>query len=203
MTYAVSQVESSVPGPERDRLELNLRLGRAFLAQAAEGVFSPNAAADFERCLQLCSSDLQDDDLLSTVMSLYPYYTMRADLDRAERLVESIRTSLTGPREWFLPVNDFAFGMLAWYRGEFDYARTKMETAAQTLTEDGAQELDAMLFMPNDPTAGLYTHLALAAASKVTWPASRPNFAAPNIGVTNCPSPRAHSAWPTHAKWRC
>jgi class 3 adenylate cyclase len=162
LSYAVSQVERSAAGPDRDGLEITLRLGRAFLAQAAEGVFSSNAAADFERCLQLCSSDLQDDDLLSTVMSLYPYYTMHADLDRAQRLVESIRGSLTGPREKFLPVNDFAFGMLAWYRGEFGYARTRMETAAQTLTEEGAQALDSMLFMPNDPTAGLFTHLALS-----------------------------------------
>lgn len=162
LSYAVSQVERSTTGPDRDRLEITLRLGRAFFAQAAEGVFSSNAAADFERCLQLCSSDLQDDDLLSTVMSLYPYYTMHADLDRAQRLVESIRGSLTGPREKFMPVNDFAFGMLAWYRGEFGYARTKMETASQTLTEEGAQALDAMLFMPNDPTAGLFTHLALS-----------------------------------------
>ena len=162
LSYAVSQVERSTTGPHRDRLEITLRLGRAFFAQAAEGVFSSNAAADFERCLQLCSSDLQDDDLLSTVMSLYPYYTMHADLDRAQRLVESIRGSLTGPREKFMPVNDFAFGMLAWYRGEFGYARTKMETASQTLTEEGAQALDAMLFMPNDPTAGLFTHLALS-----------------------------------------
>jgi class 3 adenylate cyclase len=162
LTYAVAQVDKSPVGPDRDRLEMNLRLGRAFLAQAAEGVFSPNAAADFERCLHLSSSDLQDDDLLSTVMSLYPYYTMHADLKRAQRLVESIRGSLTGPRQMFMPVNDFAFGMLAWYRGEFDYARTKMDTAAQTLTEEGARALDAMLFMPNDPTAGLFTHLALS-----------------------------------------
>jgi class 3 adenylate cyclase len=161
LTYAVSQAERSASGPEHDRLEIRLRLGRAFLAQAAEGVFSPNAAADFERCLQLCSGDLQDDDLLSTVMSLYPYYTMKADIDRAQRLVASIRASLTGPRRSFLPINDFAFGMLAWYRGEFDYARSKMELAARTLTDQGTRALDAMLFMPNDPTAGLYTHLAL------------------------------------------
>ncbi|MCW1822586.1 guanylate cyclase [Mycolicibacterium conceptionense] len=162
LTHAVTHVEKSPPGPDRDHLEVNLRLGRAFLAQAAEGVFSPNAAADFERCLHLCSSDLQDDELLSTVMSLYPYYTMRADLERAQRLVESIRGSLVGPRRIFLPVNDFAFGMLAWFRGEFGYARTKMDTAARTLTEEGARALDAMLFMPNDPTAGLYAHLALS-----------------------------------------
>ena len=162
LTYAVTQVEQAPPGQDRDELEIALRLRRAFLAQAAEGVSSPNVAADFERCLQLCSNDLHDDDLFSTMMSLYPYYTMRADLDRAQRLAESIRTSLTGSREAFLPINDFALGMLAWYRGEFGYTRIKLESAASELTTAASDELDAMLFMPNHATAGLYTHLALS-----------------------------------------
>lgn len=162
LTYAVSQVDRCVPGPERDRLEVALRLGRAFLTQAAEGLSSPKVAADFERCLALCGSDLADDDLFSTVMSLYPYYTMRADLDRAERLVRSVRAQLTGPRECFLPINEFGLGMLAWYRGEFGYAREKLELAANTLTEECTRDLEAMLFMPNDATAGLYTHVALS-----------------------------------------
>jgi class 3 adenylate cyclase/predicted ATPase len=162
LTHAVTQVERAAPSQDRDQLEIGLRLRRAFLVQAAEGVSSPNVAADFERCLQLCSSDLRDDDLLSTVMSLYPYYTMKADLDRAQRLVESIRTSLTGSRASFLPINDFALGMLAWYRGEFDYARTKLDAAANALTSAASDELDAILFMPNHATAGLYTHLALS-----------------------------------------
>jgi hypothetical protein len=162
LAHAISQAERSPSGGERDRLEIALRLGRAFLAQAAEGVASQNAAADFERCLALCSSDLADDDLFSTVMSLYPYYTMRADLDRAERLVRSVRAQLTGPRECFLPINEFGLGMLAWYRGEFGYAHEKLEVAANTLTEACSRDLEAMLFMPNDATAGLYTHLALA-----------------------------------------
>lgn len=162
LTHAVSQAERCPPGPERDRLEVALRLGRAFLAQAVEGVASQNAAADFERCLALCGCDLADDDLFSTVMSLYPYYAMRADLDRAERLVQSVRAQLTGPRECFLPINESGLGMLAWYRGEFGYARQKLEVAANTLTEACTRDLEAMLFMPNDATAGLYTHLALA-----------------------------------------
>ncbi|WP_231514610.1 adenylate/guanylate cyclase domain-containing protein [Mycobacterium sp. URHB0044] len=162
LTYAVSQAERAAPGAERDQQEISLRLRRAFLAQAAEGVSSPNVAADFERCLQLCGSDLRDDDVFSTVMSLYPYYTMRADLDRAERLVQSIRVNLTGTRAGFLPVNDFALGMLAWYRGDFGYSRAKLEMAANSLSEEAMRELDTMLFMPNDTTAGLYTHLALA-----------------------------------------
>jgi class 3 adenylate cyclase/predicted ATPase len=162
LTHAISQAERCPPEGERDRLEIALRLGRAFLAQAAEGVASQNAAADFERCLALCGSDLADDDLFSTVMSLYPYYTMRADLDRAERLVRSVRAQLTGARECFLPINEFGLGMLAWYRGEFGYAREKLQVAANTLTEACTRDLEAMLFMPNDATAGLYTHLALA-----------------------------------------
>ena len=162
LSHAVTQVARAASGQQRDQLEIALRLRRAFLAQAAEGVASPNVAADFERCLQLCNSDLHDDDLLSTVMSLYPYYTMRADLDRAQRLVESIRLSLTGPRKGFVPINDFALGMLAWYRGEFGYTRRKLESAAGSLDAQAARELGAMLFMPNDATAGLFTHLALS-----------------------------------------
>jgi hypothetical protein len=162
LTYAISQVERMTTGGECDRLETALRLQRALLAQAAEGLSSPDVAADFERCLQLCGSDLRDDDLLSTVMSLYGYYTMRADLDRAEQLVQLIRASLTGPREWFMPINDFAFGMLAWYRGQFGQARSNLDVAANSLSEEAARALEAMLFMPNDATAGLYTHRALA-----------------------------------------
>jgi hypothetical protein len=162
LTYAVSQAERCPAGPQRDRLEIALRLGRAFLAQAAEGVASQKVAADFERCLALCGSNLADDDLFSTVMSLYPYYTMRADLDRAERLVMSVRAQLIGPRASFLPINEFGLGMLAWYRGEFGYAQEKLELAANTLTEACTRDLEAMLFMPNDATAGLYTHLAMA-----------------------------------------
>jgi tetratricopeptide (TPR) repeat protein len=162
LTHAISQAERAPSGGERDRYEIALRLGRAFLAQAAEGVASQNAAADFERCLALCSSDLADDDLFSTVMSLYPYYAMRADLDRTERLLQSVRAQLTGPRECFLPINEAGLGMVAWYRGEFGYAREKFEVAATTLTEACTRDLEAMLFMPNDATAGLYTHFALA-----------------------------------------
>ena len=162
LTHAVTQIEHSPAGPERDRIEVGLRLGRAFLAQAAEGVASRKVAADFERCLALCGSNLADDDLFSTVMSLYPYYTMRADLDRAERLVRSVRAQLTGSRASFMPINEFGLGQLAWYRGEFDYAREKLDVAATTLTDACTRDLEAMLFMPNDATAGLYTHVAMA-----------------------------------------
>jgi class 3 adenylate cyclase/predicted ATPase len=164
LTRAIAQVEHVTPGPTRDRRETRLRLRRGFLTYAAEGASSPNAAADFERCLELSGRDLGDTDFFSTLVALYGYYAMRADLDRLERLLSSLRVALTGTREGLRPSNDAAFGMLAWYRGEFDRARVNLESAATFYDEPakGAQELEAVWFMPNDATASIYTHLALA-----------------------------------------
>lgn len=162
LTAAIDQINLAIDDPARDQLEVGLRLRRALLIQAAEGVASPNAATDFERCLNLCDNDLKDDQLFATVMSLYPYYAMRADLDRTERLVKSIRSSLTGPRAQFMPINDVALGMLAWYRGDFGPARSKFDLAAVTLTESAERELESLLFMPNDASAGLFTHRAMS-----------------------------------------
>ena len=152
----------------------------------------------------MCSNDLQDDDLLSTVMSLYPYYTMRADLDRAERLVQSIRASLTGPREKFLPINEFAFGMLAWYRGEFGYARAKMEAAADSLTRGGrtGTRRDAVHAQRSNRGPAIpisrWSHCIegdLAGADAELRSDGTP------LRTTDL-SPRAHSAWPMHGRWR-
>jgi class 3 adenylate cyclase len=190
LTHAVAQVQRCTPGAHRDQMEIALRLRRALLAQAAEGVASPNAAADFGQCLELCSDDLQDDDLFSTVMSLYPYYTMRADLDRAERLVRSIRASLTGSRQKFLPINEFALGMLAWYRGDFGYTRSQLDIAAATLTEEATRELDTMLFMPNDATAGLFTHRALSRYVDGDLPGAETELAAAESRCAKLPFPQ-------------
>ena len=163
LSYAVSQVERSTTGPDRDRLEITLRLGRAFFAQAAEGVFSRNAAADFERCLQLCSSDLQDDDLLSTVMSLYPllHDACRSRSGAAAGRVHPRAASPVRARN-SCPSTTSPSGCWPGIAASLATPAPRWRPLSQTLTEEGAQALDAMLFMPNDPTAGLFTHLALS-----------------------------------------
>ena len=133
---------------------------RGFLASAAEGVSSPNAAADFERCLQLSGSNLGDDEFFSTLVALYGYYAMRADLDRAGSPARFGSNGTDGQTGWFRPFNDAGFGMLAWYRGDFDDARVRLEAAAALRSDEGARELAAVWFMPNERTASIYTHLA-------------------------------------------
>lgn len=161
LTHAINQIDHAALGPDRDKQETQLRLERGFLAYAAEGASSPNAAGDFERCLELSGTDLRSDELFATLTALYGYYAMRADLPRVATLLESVRANLTG-REFFIPFNNAGFGMLAWYRGEFDTARTQLEGAAAARSEEGLEALEAVWFMPNEGTASIYTHLALA-----------------------------------------
>jgi predicted ATPase len=66
LTEALAGLDHCTPGPDRDRREAAARLERGFLAAAAEGLQSRESASDFERCLQLCGTDLRDDELFST-----------------------------------------------------------------------------------------------------------------------------------------
>ena len=160
LTRGVAQVERMDPGSARDRREVQLRLRRGFLFSAAEGSSSVHAAADFERCLQLRESGLSDD-LLATLTALYGYYAIRADLRRALQVLEAVHAGVSDDRGTSWPTLTAGFGMVAWYRGEFDAARTKLEEAASNLHHVGSAVFSAW-FMPNDPIASVHTHLALA-----------------------------------------
>lgn len=161
LSAAISQVEHHQPGAERNHAEVAMRLRHGLMIYAAEGVASTAAAAEFERCLELTGVDFTDD-MFATLVALYAYYAMRADLIRVEQLLESLRATLDGGREWFRAYNTGGFGMLAWYRGEFRPAITTLEEAAAVRDDEGAPEVDAVWFMPNEGTASIYTHLALA-----------------------------------------
>ena len=158
--HAICQVQCLPPGPDRDGREISLRLRRGFLYYAAEGAVSQNAAADFERCLQLRGTEVTDD-LFSILTALYGHYVIRADLRHAQQVLQAVEAGVVNgrPSEW--PTVTAGFGMVAWYRGEFDTARQKLETAASQ-RHNVRQEVVAAWFMANEPIASIHTHLALA-----------------------------------------
>ena len=158
--HAISQVERLSAGPERDRQEIALRLRRGFLFYAAEGAVSQNAAADFERCLQLRGTEVTDD-LFSILTALWGHYVIRADLRRAQQVLQAIDVGVVKGRSSEWPTLTAGFGMVAWYRGEFDDARQKLETAVSQRHNVG-QEVMAAWFMATDPIASMHTHLAMA-----------------------------------------
>jgi class 3 adenylate cyclase/tetratricopeptide (TPR) repeat protein len=162
LTRAIAQIEHAAPGPARNRREIRLRLRRGFLASAAEGTASPQAALDFERCLQLAGTDLREADLVSTLTALWAYYLPRGDLRRTLQVSDSLRGQTSAGRRAFRRVNDAGFGMVAWYRGDFDNARSVLEEATAAVAGAEIADYDSVWFIPGEPVASMHTHTALA-----------------------------------------
>ena len=149
---------------ERGPAEVSLRLSRGFLASAAEGMSSSDAAADFERCAQLSGSDLEENQSIATFVALFGYYALRADLRRVQQLLgylDELRTHLSQEqREWFQPFSDAAYGMLAWYRGDSPRRSHQLEAAPLSRSEEGARETAAVWYMPTRPPHHLHPLVA-------------------------------------------
>jgi class 3 adenylate cyclase/tetratricopeptide (TPR) repeat protein len=161
LTLALAQLDRATPGPDRDRREIAVRLERGFLTAALEGNQTRATFGDFERCLQLGGTDL-GDELVATMVALTVYYFTCADLDRVVEVLEALRASLKPGRPWLHSVIEASYGVVAWFRGEFDAAGSRLEEAMAVLAAAGQQEIDAVWFQPNDPIATALLHLALA-----------------------------------------
>jgi class 3 adenylate cyclase/tetratricopeptide (TPR) repeat protein len=160
LSLALAQLDRATPGPNRDRREITLRLERGFIATAAEGVNSREAAADFERCLQLGGTDLHNDELFATLVALTGYYIALADLRRAAQVLEVLRTGLEQERRWFRPAIDASFGTVESMRGEFAAAASHLEAATAAWAAADQHRIDAVWFNPRDPIATARIHLA-------------------------------------------
>jgi class 3 adenylate cyclase len=141
----------------RDQREVTVRLERGLLASVAEGHASPEAAAEFERCLQLVG-DEPSLALYQTFGALWSFYATRGDLRRATQLVEALRASVDAMPDWYRVANEAVFGALAVFRGDFHSGRATLEAAAAA-DEIGSGDLEGW-FAPNDPIAGMYIFLA-------------------------------------------
>jgi class 3 adenylate cyclase/tetratricopeptide (TPR) repeat protein len=156
-------IEIDIPGVDDPHLEVALRLRRGFFAMSEEGAASADASADFERCLELASSDPEGDDMISTLISVWAYDLSRADLSRARRSSETLRGSLRPERNYFRPQNIASFGMIDWFCGNFVQAEAELSVATKMLAETDVEKVVSRAwFVPSDGTAGMHSHHALA-----------------------------------------
>lgn len=160
LSLMITQLDLAAPGPDRDRREVAARLERGLLIGAAEGHSSPAAAADFERCLQLGGTDVNNDDLAATLAALMGYYAVRADLRRARPVGELLRAGLGEDRQWFRPAVDALFGVITLLGGEFSAAQRHLEDAVADPPEDD-QQVKRTWFLPNDPLVSAHVNLAV------------------------------------------
>jgi class 3 adenylate cyclase/tetratricopeptide (TPR) repeat protein len=164
LTRAIDLVMNLTDDASRDHREVGLRLRRGFLAMSTEGAASEDASSDFDRCLELAAADPQSDDMFSTLISLWPHYLARGELDSARVVTITLRDSLRGGRRGrFRAHNRGGFGMLDWFSGHFTRAAEALgEAADYRANVAGAEDVAALWFVPNDPTVAVLVHLALA-----------------------------------------
>lgn len=154
---ALANIARSAPGPERDAREIAARLEAGFLASAAQGHASAEAAAEFERCLQLIGPD-PTPELYATLNALWVYYTARGDLRRGTQLAETLRARVEdepGDQRGAI----ITMGILAGFRGDFHAAREELERAAAGEQRASTPE-SKTYYGPNDPIGGMYSFLA-------------------------------------------
>jgi tetratricopeptide (TPR) repeat protein len=163
LARAIELVEQLPADSARDHLDIELRLRRGFIAMSSEGAASPQASADFDRCLELAGPEPQSDDMFSTLISVWAYYLSRGELARTRQVSETLRAGLDRGRDYFRPQNLAGFGMLDWFAGDFRSALDTLTAATDQLAAMGREdEVEAVWFVPNDPTTAMHAHLGLA-----------------------------------------
>jgi class 3 adenylate cyclase len=163
LTRAIDLVSGLPESTRRNGREIQLLLRRGFLAVSSEGNASPQAAADYERCLELAMRDRSQEEMFQALISLWGYYASRADLPRSRQVLELLRTVMTAGHEWFAPENEAGFGILDWFAGDFVSAQELLEhAAAEVLVRGRDERVGAVWYLPNDPMTAIFTHLALA-----------------------------------------
>jgi class 3 adenylate cyclase len=163
LVRAIELIKSLPANPARVDLEVDLRLRRGFLAMSLDGVASTDAAADYERCLELAAADPRGDAMVGTLISLWAYHLSRAELERARETGTTLRSSLAGARSYFRAPNLAGFGMLDWFAGRFTSSVQTLTTATAELAEIGAfGDISQVWFVPHDARAAMYVYLAVA-----------------------------------------
>lgn len=152
LNRALENIGRMPAGVRRDRSEIAMRLDAGFLASSAQGHSSTEAAAEFERCLELIGPD-PTPELYATLNALWVYYTARGDLRRGTELAETLRGKLDDNAG-----TAGAIGVLAGFRGDFTAARAALELGVAGTDEDTHRE--QVYYGPNDPLGGMYSFLA-------------------------------------------
>jgi class 3 adenylate cyclase/tetratricopeptide (TPR) repeat protein len=201
LTDALAGLDRGTPGPDRDRREMAARLGRGLLAGATEGNQSLDAAADFERCLQLGDTNSGDDEQAVTLLSLTINYFARADLRRAAEVLESLRAGLGKGRRWLRLWVEGVFAVVAWMGGDFDAVRSHGEqaTADETAATD-PPEIDALRFLATDPIGAALIALAWTRQLRGDLPGADAELARTarrigGLGFPQGPYMRAFARW--------
>ncbi|BBZ37416.1 ATP-binding protein [Mycobacterium conspicuum] len=155
LNRALANIERTAANPARDKREVAIRLEAGLLASVAQGHASTDAAAEFERCLQIIGAD-PSPELYATLNALWTYYTARGDLRRGIQVGETLRAQLADVPGVNLAA-DGIMGILAAFQGDFYNAR---ETLEQAIAGVSSSTDEIPYYGPNDAIGGMLSFLA-------------------------------------------
>lgn len=156
------EAAASATGAPAARREARLRLGRGFVALSLEGNSSAEAAADYERCLELTRSDRNAIELFATLVALGGYYCSKGELDRADEVVDLVE-DVGDKGEVASALVHAMRALITWYRGDFASSRRWVERAAAVMQADQDRSpYEVLWFLPTDAQATNLAALALA-----------------------------------------
>lgn len=161
LTAAISGLQQSPPGPERNGREVSLRMQRALLAISAEGGSSPAAMEDYERCMHLGGNDLRSDAMVAAISGLAAHYCGQGDIRRTRQAAELLLAAADEGRPWFRPAAHCALGIACTFHGEFDSARRYFDEAVADAGSLTPHDISAMWVIPYDPIAASHQQLAV------------------------------------------
>lgn len=161
LTDALNQLTCCAAGSARDRKEIAIRLERGYLAGQTGGSWSGEGPAEFERCLALASAGNYEDELFITLTALIGYYIPRAELRRAQELLESLTARITKDRPWSVPSLASSLGSVLWLEGDFTAARGHLQRALADRSAADPRVLDTAWWVPVEPISTAHKFLAL------------------------------------------
>jgi class 3 adenylate cyclase/tetratricopeptide (TPR) repeat protein len=162
---AIGQVAHIASGPDRNQIEVELRLERGSLAALEEGMSSRGATLDYARCLELTLDIPHAPNMVSTLTGMWGYYLSRADLAHARRVSVTLQSLVS--EEWgafWRPQNTASFGMIDWLEGDFTLANERLSAAIDALYASETFDTEAVKawYLPTHPTVAMHVHLANA-----------------------------------------
>jgi hypothetical protein len=152
-------------GPDRTEQEVLLRLQRGYLVSSVEGMSSPSASLDYERCLELTLEVPHAPNMVSTLTAMWGYYVSRAEIRSARQISTTLEALVAEPwGAFWRPQNIASFAMLDWWQGDFVRAAEQLQLAVDRLyaEEDFDTEATKAWYMPTHPTVAMHVHLAIA-----------------------------------------
>jgi class 3 adenylate cyclase/tetratricopeptide (TPR) repeat protein len=160
LTNAANLLARCTAGPERDRREIAIRLERSFLAASVQGSMAGEGPAELERCLELASSGMHEEELFLTLFALVSYYYTRAELRKVHELLESVSNRIPRDWRWCYPAIASTLGGITWLGGDFATALQHLLLALADRSAADPQELYRAWWLADDPIVAAHISLA-------------------------------------------